>query len=65
MELIDRRKLVSDFWKGVEDCFYCRKGNRYRYCAYLMETEKRRPCPTGEGCTVKVPRKVYRKKAKY
>lgn len=20
MELIDRRKLVSDFWKGVEDC---------------------------------------------
>ena len=20
MELIDRRRLVSDFWKGVEDC---------------------------------------------
>ena len=20
MELIDRRKLVSDFWNGVEDC---------------------------------------------
>ncbi len=23
------------------------------YCAYLIETDKRRPCPPGKGCTVK------------
>lgn len=32
------------------------------YCSYLLDTERRRPCPPGEGCTVKVTRKVYRKR---
>jgi hypothetical protein len=24
-----------------------------RYCSYLLDTDKRRPCPAGKGCTVK------------
>lgn len=32
------------------------------YCDFFCMTGKRRPCPAGEGCTVRVERKVYRKK---
>ena len=27
---------------------------RYGYCNYLFVEKKRRPCPAGKGCTVKV-----------
>lgn len=50
--------------KYCDDCFYCRKGNGFRYCSYMAKTDERRPCPAGEGCTVKVPRRVYRRKVK-
>lgn len=30
-------------------------------CNYLLTTGKRRPCPPGAGCTVKVKRKLLRK----
>ena len=33
-------------------------------CTYLLRTDKRRPCPPGKGCTVKVRMKVRRKKKK-
>ena len=50
--------------KYCDDCFYLRKGNGFWYCTYFTQTNQRRPCPAGDGCTVKVPRKVYRKKVK-
>lgn len=31
------------------------------YCDYFCMTDRRRPCPAGEGCTVRVEQKVYRK----
>ena len=39
------------------DCIYFRGEMEYsRCCHYLLLTDKRRPCPGGEGCTVKVKR---------
>ena len=35
-----------------------------RICNYIFITNKKRPCPPGEGCTVKVARKVKRRKKK-
>lgn len=34
------------------------------YCKFFLVTNQRRPCPPGEGCTVKVGRKVYRRKGR-
>lgn len=34
----------------------------YRYCDYLCMTNERRPCPAGDGCTVRVSREVWRKR---
>ena len=49
-----------------DDCFY--KGHVYgtgpAFCRYLLMTDRRRPCPAGKGCTVKVPREVKRRKKK-
>ena len=28
-----------------------------RCCNYIFDTQHRRPCPPGEGCTVKIERK--------
>lgn len=49
---------------NCDDCFYCRKldYSMGRFCAYLFVTGQRRPCPPGDGCTVKVGRAVYRRK---
>ncbi len=51
---------------NCDNCFYWRMMNSggHRFCAYMFITDKRRPCPPGEGCTVKVPRKVKRRKRK-
>ena len=35
-----------------------------RVCNYLLATGKRRPCPAGEGCTVKETRGGKRRKKK-
>ena len=34
------------------------------YCNYLCSTGHKRPCPAGDGCTVRVLRKVYRKRVR-
>ena len=49
---------------NCDDCFYCRQldYSMGRFCAYLFVTGHRRPCPPGDGCTVKVGREVYRRK---
>ena len=33
------------------------------FCDYLCMTGKQRPCPAGDGCTVRSTRRVYRKRA--
>lgn len=37
--------------KGCEGCYFL--SNYFGCCNYLIFTDKRRPCPGGEGCTVK------------
>lgn len=37
-------------------------GLNIKSCDYFLVTNKRRPCPPGKGCTVKVVRKGKRKK---
>lgn len=51
---------------NCDDCFYYRamSNGKARYCAYLIDTGQRRPCPPGDGCTVKVPREVKRRAKK-
>lgn len=41
-------------------CFYHGKCGGMICCDYLFKTGQRRPCPPGDGCTVKV---AYRKRA--
>lgn len=48
---------------GCEGCIYYRgEFEINRCCNYYLMTDKRRPCPPGEGCTVKIERKRYREK---
>ena len=48
---------------NCEDCFYRRRlGSEGFCCHYIFMTNQRRPCPPGDECTVKVPRKVMRKR---
>ena len=49
-----------------DNCVYsgCLGYSHMRVCNYLLVTNKRRPCPPGDACTVNVPRKVKRKKKK-
>lgn len=60
---MSRKAMAVPFCDG---CFYYAKmaGGDMRYCSYYFRTNERRPCPPGEGCTVKVPRKIYRRKKK-
>lgn len=51
---------------NCDNCFYCGRleGGALPYCKYYFMTNQRRPCPPGDGCTVKVGRKVNRRKKK-
>ena len=40
-------------------CFYHGKCGGMIYCNFYFMTGQRRPCPAGDGCTVKV---AYRKR---
>lgn len=53
--------LVS---KNCDNCHYCGflVNGGVPYCKYLLVTDHRRPCPPGDGCTVKVPIKLNRKR---
>ena len=33
--------------------YYCSIYPELYYCSYLIQTDKRRPCPPGKDCTVK------------
>ena len=49
---------------NCDNCVYSAllTASNTRCCNYLLVTNKRRPCPAGEGCTVKVVRKRRRRK---
>ena len=51
--------------KYCDPCVYSKSitGGWCQYCDYLFMTGKPRPCPAGDGCTVRVTRRVYRKRA--
>ena len=51
--------------KYCDACVYRKvfTGGWLPYCDYLCMVGKRRPCPAGDGCTVRVTRRVYRKRA--
>ena len=50
--------------KYCDPCVYRKSftGGWWPYCDYLCMNGKPRPCPAGDGCTVRVTRRVYRKR---
>ena len=52
--------------KYCDKCFFLKNfgggENGLRYCDFLCMTNKRRPCPAGDGCTVFVTRREHEKK---
>ena len=46
------------------DCWYRTRFGVDFACGYLLKTGQRRPCPAGDGCTVKIGRKVYHRKGR-
>lgn len=51
---------------NCDNCFFrgSLENGKLPYCRYFFMTNQRRPCPPGDGCTVKVGRKVNRRKRK-
>lgn len=47
---------------NCDDCVYRVIVGGMASCDYLFRTGQRRPCPPGDECTVKVGRKVNRRK---
>lgn len=48
---------------NCDNCVYYKKINDCeRYCSYIFVENHRRPCPPGDECTVKIARKVKRRK---
>lgn len=52
-------KRVSNPCKGCVHLHYIT--DTMPYCSYIFDTGKKRPCPPGEGCTVKLTLKKKRK----
>lgn len=50
--------------KYCDACVYRKSitGGWSPYCDYLFMVGEPRPCPAGDGCTVRVTRRVYRKR---
>ena len=49
--------------KFCDDCYWYKPVyNGFRCCHYLLMTGKKRPCPPGKDCTVKVTVKVKRRR---
>ena len=39
-----------------EDCYYSSSAGGLKTCDYIFIADRRRPCPAGAGCTVKITR---------
>lgn len=51
----------------ADNCFNCVYRGKFgdtHCCSYILVTGRRRPCPPGDGCTVKIGRKVHRRRKK-
>lgn len=44
---------IPDRRKYCRDCIYAGSAGNYPTCEYILHTRRPRPCPAGEGCTVK------------
>ena len=44
---------IPDRRKYCRDCIYAGSAGKYPTCEYILHTRRPRPCPAGEGCTVK------------
>ena len=53
------QKRVCD--RTCKGCIYFGVVGDYGCCNYIFMADKRRPCPPGKGCTVKVALKRKRK----
>lgn len=49
---------------NCDNCYYWKRlhSEGLRCCHYIFIEDKRRPCPPGEECTVKIPVDVRRRK---
>lgn len=50
--------------KYCDNCLYRGKVAGMPCCEFYLRTNRRRPCPAGDGCTVKIGIDVKRKKRK-
>lgn len=50
----DTTRKVSAYCQG---CIYLGGQKGINYCNYFIDTHQRRPCPAGDGCTVREKRK--------
>lgn len=68
--LIQLRKQKPVTKKGADPCEGCwyrtplaeSQQDGPKCCSYILDTKKRRPCPPGAGCTVKLVKKREKKK---
>ena len=51
---------------NCSDCVYKGTIENRPHCAYILKTNRRRPCPPGDECTVKVSyrKRIYPKRKK-
>ena len=50
---VDRYCVGCQYLKKITDDIY--------FCSYMLDTDKRRPCPPGRGCTVRTLKKRGKK----
>lgn len=47
-------KIIDPYCEG---CYYCGSAGGLHTCDYIFIADRRRPCPAGAGCTVRITRK--------
>lgn len=54
--IIDKHCVGCQYYTGITEYMY--------YCAYFVREDKRRPCPPGKDCTVRIDKAGYKPKPK-
>ena len=49
---------------NCDNCVWRGRVANMSCCDYFLRTGQRRPCPPGDDCTVKIGRKIIRRKSK-
>lgn len=52
--IIDKHCVGCQYYTGITEYMY--------YCAYFVREDKRRPCPPGKDCTVRIDKDGYKPK---